>query len=44
MLQDVEAGRPTEVDLFAGTVCRLAAPLGIPVPANEQILRALTAA
>lgn len=43
MLQDVEAGRPTEVASFAGVVCRLAAAQGIPAPANERILRALTA-
>ena len=31
MLQDVEAGRITEVDAFAGTVCRLAEKFGIDV-------------
>ena len=42
MLQDVEAGRPTEVDLFAGTICRLGRELGIPTPANDRVLRALS--
>ena len=42
MLQDVEAGRATEVDLFAGTICRLGRELGIPTPANDRALRALT--
>ena len=41
MLQDVEAGRATEVDLFAGTVCLLGRELGIPTPANDRALRAL---
>ncbi len=42
MLQDVQAGRPTEVDLFAGTVCRLAKEQGIPTPANDRVLRELS--
>ncbi len=41
MLQDVEAGRPPEVDLFAETVCRLGRQCGIPTPANEMALRLL---
>ena len=41
MLQDVEAGRPPEVDLFAGTVCRLGREHGIPTPANDRALRVL---
>ncbi len=35
-LQDVEAGRHTEVDIFAGTVMRLGRELGIPTPYNEM--------
>lgn len=35
MCQDVEAGRKTEVELFSGTVIRLAGERGIPVPINE---------
>ncbi len=42
MLQDVEAGRAPEVDLFAGTVCRLGQQCGIPTPANALVLRLLS--
>lgn len=38
MLQDVEAGRPPEVDAFAGEVVARAARHGVPVPANQAIL------
>ena len=38
MLQDVEAGRITEVDAFAGTVCRLAEKFGIDVSNNKLVL------
>ena len=38
MLQDVEAGRETEVEAFAGTVCRLAEKFGIDVPNNKLVL------
>ena len=41
MLQDVEAGRVPEADLFAGTVCRLGRQCGIPTPANEMALQLL---
>lgn len=44
MQQDVEAGRPTEIDIFAGTLCRLADRLHILVPLNRvawEILSAL---
>jgi len=37
MQQDVEAGRPTEVELFAGTVIRLAEKHGIDVPINRAL-------
>lgn len=43
MLQDIEAGRETEVELFAGTVRRLGKQHGVPTPVNdwlyEQILK-----
>ncbi len=42
MLQDVEAHRPTEVDLFAGTLSRLGRTLHIPTPANDRALRLLS--
>lgn len=41
MLQDVEAGRAPEIDLFAETVCRLGKEHGIPTPANEMAARLL---
>ena len=36
MRQDALAGRPTEVDLFAGTVIALGRKHGIPTPVNEK--------
>lgn len=41
MLQDLEQKRPTEVDMFAGTVCRMGRELGIPTPVNEFYYHAL---
>lgn len=38
MLQDVENNRPTEVDAFAGMVCRLAEKFNIDVPKNRLVL------
>lgn len=38
MLQDVLAGRVTEVDAFAGTICQKAALYKIPVPFNQDVL------
>lgn len=43
MLQDVEAGRATEVDLFAETVVRLGSEYGVPTPVNETILATIRA-
>lgn len=37
MLQDVEAGRNTEVDIFAGTVIELGKQHGVATPVNEAI-------
>ena len=34
MLQDVEAGRKTEVEIFAGVVTELGRRHGIPTPVN----------
>ena len=39
MLQDIEAGRKTEVDTFAGKVVALGKQYGIATPANETLLR-----
>jgi 2-dehydropantoate 2-reductase len=38
-LQDVEAGRKTEVEMFAGQVVALGGKYGIPTPVNETLLR-----
>jgi 2-dehydropantoate 2-reductase len=38
MLQDIEAGRPTEVDVFAGKVVSLGQALGIVTPVNKALL------
>ena len=43
MHQDVLAGRPTEVDIFAGRVVELGGRHGIPVPHNETMLWILRA-
>ena len=43
MRQDTLARRPTEVELFAGTVMRKARTLGIAVPVNEALYREITA-
>jgi ketopantoate reductase len=39
MLQDMEAGRKTEVEVFAGKVVALAKQYNVPAPANETFLR-----
>jgi 2-dehydropantoate 2-reductase len=39
MLQDVEAGRPTELDAITGAVIRHAHRTGVPVPLNERVYR-----
>lgn len=41
MLQDVEAGRKTEVESFAGTVSKLGREYGIATPVNDFLLRAI---
>lgn len=43
MLQDVEAGRPTEVDIFCGAVSRLGRKHSIPTPLNDAMGRMLSA-
>ena len=43
MQQDQKAGRKTEVELFAGTVCNLARKHGIESPVNDMYLRFFTA-
>jgi 2-dehydropantoate 2-reductase len=41
MLQDVEAGRKTEVEIFAGTVAKLGREFGVSTPVNDFLLRAI---
>lgn len=43
MLQDVEAGRKTEVDMFAGTIINLGKKYNIPTPYNNIIKEMLDA-
>lgn len=43
MLQDVEAGRKTEVELFSGAVIELGKEYGIPTPVNETLHRIIVA-
>ena len=43
-LQDLDAGRHTEIDMFSGALIRMGAKLGIPTPYNEytyHIIKAL---
>jgi len=37
MLQDIEAGRKTEVEIFAGTVCELGKKYDVPTPVNRTL-------
>jgi len=39
MLQDIEAGRKTEVEIFAGKVISLGKTYGIPTPVNQAIFQ-----
>ena len=41
MLQDVEAGRKTEVEIFSGKVVSLGKACGVPTPVNEALYRIL---
>ncbi len=38
MLQDVEAGRKTEVEMLAGKIIELGRRHGVPTPVNEQLM------
>lgn len=42
-LQDLDAGRHTEVDMFAGAIVRMGAKLGIPTPYNDFAYHAIKA-
>ena len=41
MLQDIEAGRRTEVDIFAGKVIELGKTFSVPTPVNEFLFHAI---
>jgi 2-dehydropantoate 2-reductase len=43
MLEDVEAHRPTEVDMITGALVREADRLGVPVPLHKTMLRLIKA-
>ena len=43
MLQDMEAGRKTEVDIFAGTVIELGHKYGIETPVNDVLYKMIKA-
>jgi 2-dehydropantoate 2-reductase len=43
MLQDMEAGRKTEVEIFAGTVIELGERYGVETPVNRTLFRAIRA-
>lgn len=43
MYQDVKSNRPTEVDIFAQTLCQMGEALGIDTPANRNVLMILRA-
>lgn len=42
MLQDIEAGRKTEIEIFGGKVVALGRELGIPTPVNQALFRIIT--
>ena len=43
MLEDVEAHRPTEVELINGSLIRAAARVGVPVPLQTAVYRLVKA-
>jgi 2-dehydropantoate 2-reductase len=43
MLQDMERGRPTEIDAINGAIVRLGRELGVPTPYNQALLMLVTA-
>lgn len=43
MLQDIEAGRTSEVDLFAGTVIQLGKKYNVATPVNDMLYRIIRA-
>jgi 2-dehydropantoate 2-reductase len=43
MLEDVEARRPTEIELITGSLVREAERLGVPVPLHTTLYRLIKA-
>jgi 2-dehydropantoate 2-reductase len=43
MLQDIESGKKTEVDIFGDAVCALGRKYDIPTPQNEMFLKLIKA-
>ena len=43
MLEDVEAGRPTEIELITGALVREAGRLGVPAPLHTAMYRLVKA-
>jgi 2-dehydropantoate 2-reductase len=43
MLEDVEARRPTEIDLITGSLVREAERLSVPVPLHRALYRLIKA-
>jgi len=41
MLEDLDRGRPTEIDAILGEVVRRGTALGVPVPATQAALGAM---
>ena len=44
MLQDLRAGRPTEIEAISGAVCALAAAYGVATPCNAALATLVRAA
>jgi 2-dehydropantoate 2-reductase len=43
MLQDIEAGRPTEIDALCGIVVRYGREAGVPTPLNAELVERIRA-
>jgi 2-dehydropantoate 2-reductase len=43
MLEDVDARRPTEIELITGSLIREADRLGVPVPLHQTLYRLIRA-
>ncbi len=39
MLQDIEAGRKTEVEMLSGALCKMGRKYGVPTPINDTLFR-----